>query len=202
MGLEAWTRSGDGAAVSAAAVPPAAPAAHGRAPIAPQAGVSAPDLADRLPRRQTTRPTPMWWLGVHGGAGESSLAGLAPSTTAADHCWPVPHQAGARSPVVLVARSSLSGLEAAQRAARDWASGAVGDGVDLRGLAIVPDARGRVPRQLRDLAQIVSGGVPRTWWLPWVDSWRVAPPRPGTPIPRGYAAMFSDLSLPTTHPLN
>jgi hypothetical protein len=33
-----------------------------------------------------------------------------------------------------------------------------------------------VPRSLRDLLQVVSGGVPRTWTVPWVEAWRGEPP--------------------------
>jgi hypothetical protein len=31
----------------------------------------------------------VWWLGVHGGAGESTLARLFKGTRAAEHRWPV-----------------------------------------------------------------------------------------------------------------
>jgi hypothetical protein len=45
--------------------------------------------------------------------------------------------------------------------------------VELLGLVVVADAPGRLPRPLRDLAELVGGGVPRTWTVPWVEEWRL-----------------------------
>jgi hypothetical protein len=118
----------------------------------------------------------VWVLGSHGGAGESTVAALSPTWQEAGHAWP------ASGPVLLVARTSLRGLTAAQHAARHWASGAVG--AQLVGLVLVADAPGHIPKPLRDLAQVVRGGVPRTWQLPWREAWRLGanpaenPPRP------------------------
>jgi hypothetical protein len=55
---------------------------------------------------------------------------------------------------------------------RQWAAGLV-PSVEVLGLVVMADAPGRVPRSLRDLLQVVSGGVPRTWTVPWVEAWRV-----------------------------
>ena len=101
-------------------------------PVAPQRGVPAPDLADQLPLFDRRQNADVWWLGVHGGAGESSLSGVLPGSAAADHGWPqTPGEQPAR--VVLVARSNMRGLRAAQAAATQWASGLV-PGVDVLGL--------------------------------------------------------------------
>jgi len=74
--------------------------------------------------------------------------------------------------VVLTARSNLRGLRAAQVAATQWASGLVPH-VQVLGLVVIADAPGRLPRPLREYAQLVSGGVPRTWTLPWIETWRL-----------------------------
>src|SRR5690625_7783755 len=66
------------------------------------------------------------------------------------------------------------GLLATQTAATKWASGAVD--VDLLGLVLVADAPGRLSRPLRDLARLVSGGLPRVWNLPWIEAWRLGEP--------------------------
>jgi hypothetical protein len=138
-------------------------------PAMPQRGVPSPK--NGLPVRvRAERPTP-WWLGTHGGAGESTLAGLVPSSGAADHAWPLPRDVDDVQPVVLVARTSLRGLESARVAATQWAAGDV-LGVELIGLVLMADAPGRLPRALRDLARQVSGGVPRVWSVPWVEAWR------------------------------
>jgi len=166
-----------------------------RSPSAPQAGVSIPDTADRLPRRPHTSTASLWWLGVHGGAGESTLAALAADTRPAHHGWPVVDTPGVASRVALVARTNWVGLTAAQRAATEWASGALGDSIQLVGLVLVPDAPGRLPKPLRDLQQVIAGGVPQVWTLPWVDAWRLGPVDPSAPLSKEFRALLADLQL-------
>lgn len=135
----------------------------------PQLSVPQPDQADRLPRRNAAGKEPdFWWLGVHGGAGETSLARLDKSTKAAEHHWPL---SGAGSVVVLVARSNIPGLRAARLAATEWASGSL-PGIHVAGLVVMADAPGRLPKEIRDFARVVGGGVPHLWHFPWVDGWR------------------------------
>lgn len=162
---------------------------------APQPGVPTPDTADRLPRREAAWPATVWWLGVHGGAGESTLAALASGTRPAEHAWPIPVTAGTTHRVVLVARSNYAGLTAAQRAATEWASNSLGDGVQLAGLVVIADAPGRRPKALRDLEQVIAGGVPRVWTLPWIDAWRIGPAVPGNALPKVFRELFTELSL-------
>lgn len=184
------------AQLSPAAVVPPAPVELPPVPVVagPQYGVPVPDRADRLPQRPTPYTATVWWLGVSGGAGESTLAALAQGSRPAEHAWPIPETPGILNRVVLVARTNFAGLTAAQRAATEWASGVLGGGVQLEGLALIPDIPGRLPKELRDLAQVVSGGVPHTWSLPWVDAWRFAPVN-RVDLDRGFAAMFKDLRL-------
>ncbi|MPV36101.1 DUF6668 family protein [Georgenia subflava] len=139
-------------------------------PAMPQRGVPSPEHA--LAVRVRPRRAQPWWLGAHGGAGESTLAALVGGSAAADHAWPVPPGTDAPHDVVLVARTSLTGLRAAQVAATQWAAGDV-PGVQLLGLVLMADAPGRTPTPLRDFARLVAGGVPRTWSVPWVPSWRL-----------------------------
>ena len=167
---------------------------------APQDGVPVPDQADRLPQRKTPHGATLWWLGVTGGAGESTLASLARGTRAADHAWPIADNPGSTCRVVLVARTNYAGLAAAQRAAIEWASGVLGDAVRVDGLVLIPDMPGRMPKELRHLAQVVSGGVPHTWSLPWVDAWRFGPLDPAAELPREFHAFLADLHLNSTAP--
>lgn len=124
---------------------------------------------------------PWWWLGVHGGAGESTLEQLYVGTRAAGHCWPVA-EAG-RPAVVLVARTHAHGLLAVQAAVRDLSYRRVA--VQLLGVVLIADAPGRLPRALRELADRVVGTelVPRSWSLPFVAEWRVGetPSRANSP---------------------
>ena len=147
-----------------------APPATG--PVAPQRDVRAPDHVDRLPVMEHARSAELWWLGAHGGSGESTLAALVPQWHPAEGAWPLVTEQSAPARVVLVARSNVAGLQAAQTAATQWAAGLV-PSVELLGLVIVADAPGRLPRPLRDLALLVGGGVPRTWRVPWVEQWRL-----------------------------
>jgi hypothetical protein len=154
-----------------ATVVPGAGAAGPKRPHTPQAGVVPPEQADSLPRRTVTDASHAWLVGAHGGAGESTYAAVIPGTLPADHAWPVPPQ-GHGVQVLLMCRSSATGLLAAKYAITDWASGNV-LGVDLVGLAIVADAPGRLPHPLRELAHALSGAVPRVWSLPWSEAARL-----------------------------
>lgn len=174
---------------------PAAPSvARPAGPIAPQRGVPAPDRVDQLAVVARRWPAELWWLGVHGGSAESSLAGLVPEWAEAGHAWP--HVAGPHGParVVLTARSSARGLRAAQAAATQWASGLV-PSVEVVGLVIVADAPGRLPKPLRDLAQVVGGGVPRTWTVPWIETWRLGEPPALPDAPREVRRLVDDLRV-------
>lgn len=141
-------------------------------PATPQAGVPAPLAEDRLPVRPVSGPAGLWMLGVHGGAGESSLTALVAGAREAGHAWPHDPNGG-RPHVVLIARTNWSGLKAAEAAAREWAAGGVS--VELLGLVFVADAPGSLPSPLRKERARVAGGVPRAWELPWVQDWRLEP---------------------------
>ncbi|RIJ33400.1 hypothetical protein DZF93_09285, partial [Clavibacter michiganensis subsp. insidiosus] len=113
---------------------------------------------------------------------------------AAGHAWPAPAAGSPASRVVVVARTDHSGLLAAQRVAREWASGQVAGLVELVGLVLVADAPGRRPKELRQLEQLVSGGYPRSWTLPWIDAWRLGPADPAD-MGREHQRLLADLRL-------
>jgi hypothetical protein len=148
------------------------------APPCPQPGIPPLPVEEQLPRRTISRQellTPLWWVGAHGGAGESSLERLLAGSKAADHVWPISPIRERPARVLLLARTSFSGLSAAQRALRDWASGAAA--VQLDGLVLIADAPSRLPKELRVLAELVASAAPgRSWQLPWQPDWRLAPP--------------------------
>jgi hypothetical protein len=164
--------------------------------LAPQsASVTPPRSGDCFPRRVADTPAgpaTMWWMGVHGGAGESTLEQLLEGSRAAGHAWPIAKDDALPAPrVMLVARTTARGLQAAQLAAREWASGTVP--VDLVGLVLIADAPGRLPKPLRDLAQVVVGGVPRSWRLPWVEPWRLGESVSETTAPKTMTQLLDEL---------
>jgi len=151
------------------------PRAAGPVPlVTPAPGLVTPPAADRQLRSAPAGGAVAGTcalLGVHGGAGVSTLlrAGLTAAGAAdAQRQWP---PAG---PVLLVARTSTSGLERARDAARQHAAGGTGPQVRLLGLVLVADAPGRLPARLAALADLVCGAFDRTWQLPWLQEWRLA----------------------------
>lgn len=156
--------------------------------------VSAPPDGRTL--RRTTQPVAgIALLGAHGGAGVSSLlrAGLDEVAIDARRCWPQTGQ------VVLVARTSTSGLEWARDLARQHASGLAGDDIDLLGLVLVADAPGRSPARTTDLRELVCGAFDRTWQLPWLEEWRLAAmtePLPVHPTVRHLIGELARTALP------
>lgn len=172
----------------------AVPLVPATGPLTPQAGVTAPDLVDQLPMRRHGAPARLWMVGVHGGAGESTLAALIPGSQAAGHAWPhLQANSYVATRVVLVARSNATGLEAARKAATHWASGALTD-ITLLGLVIVADAPGRLPKPLRHLADHVAGASPRTWRMPWVEAWRLGEPITADVAPAEVRRLVAEIS--------
>jgi len=159
----------------------AAPAPRRRVPVRalalPSAGLVSAPPARRSLDTSVRMVDGVALLGAHGGAGVTSLlrAGLDQVAVDADRCWP---RAGL---VLLVARTSTSGLEWARDLARQHASGLVGD-VELLGLVLVADAPGRLPTRIAGLRDLVSGAFPRTWHLPWLQEWRLATTTEPLPI--------------------
>jgi hypothetical protein len=70
---------------------------------------------------------------------------------------------------VLLVPLEFDRLELARTVARQWASGDVLP-ARLLGVVFVPTNSKRISKDLRAAAGIVGGGVPRTWWMPWLAS--------------------------------
>jgi len=125
-----------------------------------------------LPTEQVTADPLLWVVGVHGGAGASTVAALA-----GEDVQELPQRlpmtpAGAPPPrVLLVARTHATGLHYAGWMASHWASGQ--SGVVLLGLAVLDDAP-RLPPVLVAEIKRVAGMVPALWHLPWVEAWRTS----------------------------
>jgi hypothetical protein len=164
-------------------------------------GVVLPGPQDRLPRRllDDDEQAAVWWLGAHGGAGESTLEELFSGSRAADHSWPLTAAGLPPARVVLVARTHAHGLRSAQSAIREWAAGDVE--VLLLGLVLLADAPGRLPRALRQLADLIAGGVPAVWSLPWIEAWRVGELPAAHNAPKVVRGLLEDLRAMTDAPV-
>ncbi|WP_146058910.1 hypothetical protein [Actinomadura rubteroloni] len=144
------------------------------------------------------RGGPAWWfLACHGGAGSTTLYEAIPGGMDAGRWWPLGAPPTAMR-VVLVTRSHAHGLRSAQAAAHQWSRSPELRSVDLLGLAVIADAPGRRPRPLRDLLELVSGGVPRVWDLPWVEEMRLGTPPAEIQLPAPYLSLAADLRTTTT----
>lgn len=133
-----------------------------------------------------------WWLGVHGGAGVTTLATFVSGGAHAHRRWPDPGFGGPRI-VVLVCRTHLTGLERARDAARQWASSDVPAGLLLGGAVAVADAPGRLTRPQSEALRLLSGAVPRLWTVPWVEELRAADDLARLPAPPALARLGADL---------
>lgn len=166
-------------------------------------GVIAPAAGDCLPRRALapSEHAAVWWLGAHGGAGESTLQEMFRGSRAAAHAWPLAPAGQPPARVVLVARTHAHGLVAAQLAIRDWAAGEAAAG--LLGLVLIADAPGRLPHALRQLASLIAGAAPAVWTVPWVEAWRVGDPPGPSNAPKVVSRLLCDLQAltgaPATH---
>ena len=154
----------------------------------PQPAVPGVDRADRLEEFSPHDAAPLWVVGAHGGAGESTVATLI-GGTAASHRWP---RQSPPARVVLTARTSLTGLLRAQLAMRSWAAGQTPE-IRMVGLVLVADAQGRLPKSLTHLAHTIGGGVPHVWRLPWIEDLRVQPVEDHHPS-RQTAKVLSEIS--------
>lgn len=134
----------------------------------PQPAVTPPEAADQLRTFVTASQARIWIVGAHGGAGESTVAQLLHGNETG-HRWP---DISPRPAVLLTARTHVTGLRAAQMAMKAWAAGQTPD-IRLIGLVLVADAPGKLPRALADRAEVIQGGVPHSWMLPWVDEYRL-----------------------------
>lgn len=133
----------------------------------PQAGIQA--SAGWLPFVLVEGPARVNVVGAHGGAGATTLAGLLDGRDCGA-AWPITSD-GVRQQVIVCARTSFTGLKAAQAVAMQWASGCV-PAVDLAGLVLLADAPGKLPRDLVDLQRHVSGAFACVWHLEWVPEAR------------------------------
>jgi len=117
-----------------------------------------------------------WWLGVHGGAGVTTLAEFLPGGVDAHRWWPSPTVHAGPGAVILVCRTHLSGLARARDAIQQWREAKVPDGVLLAGLVAVADAAEKLTNAQAEALRLVAGIAPRMWTVPWLTDLRSIAP--------------------------
>lgn len=139
-------------------------------PLAPVLSVASP--AEPVLQRTVVESHPrVWVVGLHGGAGATSITNLIPGAEELP-AWPIVLDEELMTPVILVARTHYSGLVAAQNATQEWASGDVPS--TLLGLVLVADAP-RPGHTLKTSIRDTLHRAPHGWHLPWQESWRDLP---------------------------
>lgn len=142
------------------------------------------DISDESPwpTMETSHRPSVCVMGLHGGAGATTLAGLlGGDVLEVGGLWPVAtgwERPLPSLPVVAVARTHYQGLTVASRFARLWAAGALPSST-LLGLVLVDDGPKLVASQ-RQAAKRLGRMTPHGWHLPWNEMWRIQPPIPQT----------------------
>lgn len=136
-------------------------------------------------------------VGLHGGAGTSTLVRLLGSDLVLDAGTKVPM--GGTPRVLFVARTHAAGLAAVQEAAQVWAAQRLSD-VDVLGLVLVDDGPRIGKEQLAACRQVMRI-LPRTWRIGWVEPWRTQTEPDPASAPRRTRATLRELrtiAAPTT----
>lgn len=134
-----------------------------------------------------------WWLGVHGGAGVSTLTEFVPGGLDAFRWWPAPLLHEGPGAVILVCRTHAAGLTRARDAVRQWQAGEVPEGLLLGGLVAIADAPGKLPRPQAEMLRLIAGAVPRSWTVPWLDELRLTDDLSTLSLPPALVRLSLDL---------
>ena len=136
-------------------------------PVPPGTGAGPPRPA--MPRQVVGFDALLWVVGLHGGSGATSVAtALGADVVESPRAWPVSRPLEPQ--VLLVARTHVVGLAAAEAAIQEWASAELRD-LRLLGVVLVDDAP-RIARPLLPVMNRVLHSSPRGWHLPWQETWR------------------------------
>uniref|UniRef100_UPI002458E80F hypothetical protein n=1 Tax=Nocardia farcinica TaxID=37329 RepID=UPI002458E80F len=158
----------------------------------PPAGGAAPPAPRRAPVGD--RPGPgggraplVGLLGVHGGAGATTLAHVLAPAADTSRRWPGVFDR--ESPfVVLVARETIAGLTRAHDLLRQHHFG-FGGPSEVLGLITVAARPGRMPAEIRRYREVVGSLAGPLWQVPWYEEWTLVEPEqlpiwtPGDPMP-------------------
>lgn len=145
-------------------------AQHGRSEPGPEIWIRGPVALTEEPPPSPAAVTPrrFSWVGVHGGAGASTLAAVYGGHDCGRN-WPGPADPPS---VLLVARTHAAGLTAALGALEVFRRGEAPHGLDLDAVVLVADAPGRLPRPLAERVKVIESVID-VYRVPWVAAWRL-----------------------------
>lgn len=135
-------------------------------------------------------PPLVWLVGAHGGAGTTFLGSSLAYAFDCGQDWPELN--GDCSPLVaVVARETMTGLDAASHMLRQWHTDPALEQHELLGLITVPPAKSRNRhKEIKGWETSISGITPHIWKAGWVPTWPAARPSelarwwPGDPYPQ------------------
>lgn len=149
-------------------------------------GPSTPDVAptahpqgEAWPTIEISHATPVMVMGLHGGAGASTVARLLGdvATDCGTH-WPLAGGWVRPRPslsVIAVCRTHRSGLDAGFEFGRQWASRMLPEADQLAGIVVIDDGPKLLSVQKTAVKQI-RAMTRKSWHLPWIEEWRVERP--------------------------
>ena len=155
-------------------------------------------------------PTSGWFLlAAHGGAGNGLLQRLSERVAESDdnqeqpgsfhavawdagQLWPDPALEGAGA-VVVVTRTTVTGLVKARDLAAQYLAGAAPVGTDLLGVVVVADQPGKAPAPVAKSIALLDGVFARTWRVPYVPEYRLIGPDELPPLHPLIADVLADV---------
>jgi hypothetical protein len=137
---------------------------------------------------------PLWWVGCHGGAGTTTLARLTGLGIDAGAAWPDPSPGLPSARVVLVCRATATGALAASAAVEQWKRRSVPAQTHLVGLVAVAASARKPPRRAAERLRLLSGWVPATWRVGWVEEFLAADDARDLGLPPDVAALHHALN--------
>ncbi|WP_405843733.1 hypothetical protein [Streptomyces sp. NBC_01518] len=109
------------------------------------------------------------WVKAHGGSGATSLVEALGGVDVGAR-WPEPAR-GEPYRIVLVGRTSASGLRSVSQALGALKDGRAPQGLELLAVVLVADAPGRLPLSLLRRIRVLRS-VARVHRVPWIPAWR------------------------------